>query len=464
MKIIRKIVPLLILTLLVAAAVLYLQSLAGVEETGPLKASGTIEATEVTAAPQIGGRVEEVFVAKGDTVTRGDPLYRLSDLVLQARLEGAQKSLESAQAAAETAQAAVHSAEAALNAAQVNYRNTLEAARQEEAARRAAAWQADQPEEFKLPVWYYRQDEDLEAAQAAVEAAQQALDESQGNFERVRQAASSSDFVAAEKRLAEAQSVFRVAQTVLERADAQNDQRLKDEAQSQFDAAKAELESAQLEYDRILTTQAAQDVLEARARLTVAQERYDSALDYLRSLQTGEHSLQVQAAQAAVEQAQAQLEQAQAAARQAQTAVEQAQAQVALVQAQVDELTVRASVDGVVLARDVEPGEVLLPGSAALVIGEVGSLHITVYLPEDRYGEVRLGQEARVSVDSFPGETFSATVTRIADKAEYTPRNVQTAEGRRTTVFAVELRLTDPSGRLKPGMPADVVFGVGIGD
>ncbi len=461
MKNIRKIVPLFILTILVAAAVLYLQSLAGVEKTGPLQASGTIEATEVTAAPQVGGRVEEVFVAKGDTVKRGDPLYRLSDPVLQARLEAAQKSLKSAQAAAETAQAAVHTAESVLQSAQVNYRNTLEAARQAEAERRAAAWQADQPEEFTLPVWYYQQDEDLQAAQSAVEAAQQALDEARSNFERVRQQASSSDFVAAEQQLAEAQAAFQVAQSVLGRAEAQNDQYLKDEAQSQYDSAKAALESAQLEYERILTTQAAQDVLEARARLTVAQERYDSALDYLRSLQTGEHDLKVQAAQAAVEQAQAQLEQAQAAARQAQTAVEQAQAQVALVQAQIDELTVRASVNGVVLARDVEPGEVLLPGSAALVIGQLEDLHITVYLPEDRYGEVRLGEEARVNVDSFPGEAFSATVTRIADKAEYTPRNVQTAEGRRTTVFAVELRLTDPAGKLKPGMPADVEFGGG---
>ena len=85
-------------------------------------------------------------------------------------------------------------------------------------------------------------------------------------------------------------------------------------------------------------------------------------------------------------------------------------------------------------------------------------MKITVYLPEDRYGEVSLSDVADVYVDSFPGEVFKASVTRIADKAEFTPRNVQTEEGRKTTFFAIDLSLDDPDNRLKPGMPADVVF------
>ena len=61
-------------------------------------------------------------------------------------------------------------------------------------------------------------------------------------------------------------------------------------------------------------------------------------------------------------------------------------------------------------------------------------------------------------VDSFPDEEFSATIIAISDEAEFTPRNVQTVEGRKTTVFAVKLQLSNPEGKLKPGMPADVVF------
>ena len=100
-----------------------------------------------------------------------------------------------------------------------------------------------------------------------------------------------------------------------------------------------------------------------------------------------------------------------------------------------------------------------LPGGALLVLGDLQHLTVTVYLPEDRYGTVQVGQAARVTVDSFPGRVFAGTVQRIADKGEFTPRNVQTPAGRRTVVFAVKVAVDNPAGELKPGMPADVVFG-----
>ena len=61
-------------------------------------------------------------------------------------------------------------------------------------------------------------------------------------------------------------------------------------------------------------------------------------------------------------------------------------------------------------------------------------------------------------MDSFPNETFTALVTRISDKAEFTPQNVQTKEGRQTTVYAIELSVDNVDGKLKPGMPVDVIF------
>jgi HlyD family secretion protein len=91
-------------------------------------------------------------------------------------------------------------------------------------------------------------------------------------------------------------------------------------------------------------------------------------------------------------------------------------------------------------------------------LGDLSQLTITVYVPEDRYGQIRRGQRAIVDVDSFPGVTFDAEVTNISDHAEFTPRNVQTVEGRSATVYAVKLAVIDPEGRLKPGMPADVSF------
>ena len=114
--------------------------------------------------------------------------------------------------------------------------------------------------------------------------------------------------------------------------------------------------------------------------------------------------------------------------------------------------------DGVVLVRSVEVGEVIQAGLPVLTIGKLDTLKVTVYIPENQYGQIRLGQQANLSVDSFPNETFAAKVTRISDKAEFTPQNVQTQEGRQTTVYAVELSVNNPDGKLKPGMPVDVTF------
>jgi len=94
----------------------------------------------------------------------------------------------------------------------------------------------------------------------------------------------------------------------------------------------------------------------------------------------------------------------------------------------------------------------------ALTMADLTNLTITVYVPEDRYGQISLGQTAEVRVDSFPGLTFTATVVHIADQAEFTPRNVQTVEGRSSTFYAIKLQVSDPDGKLKIGMPADVVF------
>jgi multidrug resistance efflux pump len=142
----------------------------------------------------------------------------------------------------------------------------------------------------------------------------------------------------------------------------------------------------------------------------------------------------------------------------AQAQVDLAQTALGVIQAQMDKMSVTAPVDGIVLTRLVEPGEVVAPGATLLTVGPLEQLTITVYIPEDIYGTINLGQVALVNVDSFPGETFEAIVTRIADQAEFTPRNVQTQEDRRTTVFAVELGIDNPDGKLKPGMPADVEF------
>ncbi len=121
---------------------------------------------------------------------------------------------------------------------------------------------------------------------------------------------------------------------------------------------------------------------------------------------------------------------------------------------------ITSPIDGVVLERLIEPGEVAPPDSTLMVVADLDALTLKMYLPEDRSGPVYLGQTFAVTVDSFPGETFTGTVTHIADQAEFTPRNVQTVDGRKSTVFAITLDLASSGGKLKPGMPADVIVPV----
>jgi HlyD family secretion protein len=83
---------------------------------------------------------------------------------------------------------------------------------------------------------------------------------------------------------------------------------------------------------------------------------------------------------------------------------------------------------------------------------------LVVYVPEDWIGQVILDQEAQVTVDTFPGQHFSGRVSHISDEPEFTPRNVTTAEERRNTFYAVEIRLANGERLLKPGMPAEATF------
>ena len=115
-------------------------------------------------------------------------------------------------------------------------------------------------------------------------------------------------------------------------------------------------------------------------------------------------------------------------------------------------------IDGAVLEVLFQPGETATAGANVVVVSNLDELTLTVYVPEDRYGVILLDQVYPVTVDSFPGQSFSGRVAYISDHAEFTPRNVQTTDSRKATVFAIKLDLEPTGGLLKPGMPADVHF------
>lgn len=443
------------------------------DDGNQITASGVVEATEVAVAPEVAGTVVELYFSEGDKVEAGDPLLLIENELLAAQRDQAAAALEAAQSGLDTAEAAFSSAEAGVEVAKLNlemasvqHSLTLQLARLQDYEERIDSWDADAPNEFDLPVWYFSNDEEISAAAIEVDAAWESLQRERENLADVTASVSNTDFHTAEERLAQAQAAFIIVEELQDRRVDQNGRaEIDDYVDSLYDAAEAELNSAQAEYDSLLSDVGAEDLLEARARVVVAYERYQIALDQVESLRVGEYALEVNLADLAVQQAEAMVIQAEAVLAQAKAGVTQAgqsaaqaEAALELIELQIKDLTVAAPADGVILARSVEVGELVQPGLSVLTIGRLSDLHITVYVSEDQYGRINLGQMVEVSVDSFPDEIFEAVVTRIADEAEYTPRNVQTEEDRRTTVFAVELSVKDSSGKLKPGMPADVVF------
>lgn len=460
-----------LMVLVVIAAVAFLLA-RSFEEDGALRASGTVEVVSLRVAAELAGRVTQVHVQEGEWVQAGQALFQLDDELHQAQRRLALVGLESAIAGRASAETAVDAAEAALNtahlqaeAAQIQYEMALNAALFEARAGRLLAWKEIPAREFNLPIWYFQKGEKLAALELASSSAKEAYEMEKVSLSSMLAQSSHHGILEVEERLRDAQAEFLIADDLLRRAKAQQDQNLVDFAQTSFDEARDELENAQSAYDELLSDETAQELLEARARLAVARERYDTAIDQTNQLRSGEDSLKVLAAEialrlaeAAIAQTEAQLAQAQSHLQVAQKAVAQAEAQLDLLDIQISKLVVYAPVSGLVRVRNIEAGEILQPGSPAMTLDQLGSLTITVYVPEDRYGQIRLGDHAQVAVDSFPDEAFDAIVTRIADRAEFTPRNVQTEEGRRTTVFAIQLSVSDPSGLLKPGMPADVTF------
>ncbi len=129
-----------------------------------------------------------------------------------------------------------------------------------------------------------------------------------------------------------------------------------------------------------------------------------------------------------------------------------------LLELQLDKLTLRSPLDGLVARRSLRVGEVASPGTTVMAVARQDPVELTLFVPEARIGQVKVGQKVEVRVDSFPGEVFPGEVTFISTRAEFTPRNVQTQKDRLNLVFAVKVRIANPDLRLKPGMPADATI------
>jgi HlyD family secretion protein len=142
-----------------------------------------------------------------------------------------------------------------------------------------------------------------------------------------------------------------------------------------------------------------------------------------------------------------------------QAVLDQALAAEAQIQANLDNTIIRAPFSGIVTVRHREPGESVAAGLPVVTLMNPLDRWVRIYVRENQVGRVAIGQNASITSDSHPGKTFNGRVTFIASQAEFTPRNVQTAEERVKLVYAVKVAIAgDAANQLKPGVPADVLL------
>ncbi len=122
------------------------------------------------------------------------------------------------------------------------------------------------------------------------------------------------------------------------------------------------------------------------------------------------------------------------------------------------ETKIYSLLDGVILSKPVEEGEVVNSGQTLYTIVNLQKLYVKIYIPEPHLGKVKLGAPARIYVDAYKDKFFEGKVTRIYEQAEFTPKNVETREERVDLVFGAEVSVENLEELLKPGMPADVVI------
>ena len=121
-------------------------------------------------------------------------------------------------------------------------------------------------------------------------------------------------------------------------------------------------------------------------------------------------------------------------------------------------------VSGLIMAKNIEPGEQVAAGTPVVTIGMLDSVWVRAYINETDLGRVKVGQNARVTTDTWPGKSYDGTVSFIASEAEFTPKNVQTEKERVKLVYRVKINIPNPRMELKPGMPADAEIQTGTGD
>jgi HlyD family secretion protein len=123
---------------------------------------------------------------------------------------------------------------------------------------------------------------------------------------------------------------------------------------------------------------------------------------------------------------------------------------------QVKDATILSPLEGTVLVRYIDKGELVATGTPVCEIADLRDMWTKVYFAEKDLASAKLGGHVHISVDGQPGKTFDGVITWISDRAEFTPKTILTEETRTTLVFPAKVSVKNPDGVFKIGMPITV--------
>jgi len=242
------------------------------------------------------------------------------------------------------------------------------------------------------------------------------------------------------------------------------------DARAAVEAAQSELDRAKKDWDRSQTLFKDDDISAAqfdqyRNRWESAQAAVKSATEREALVLAGPRAEVIKAQEGQVERARAAVKMAEANAlemkrreqdlgtRRAEIA--RSTASVALIDSQLADTIVASPVDGVVLVKAADVGEVLAPGTTVVTVGDIDHPWLRGYVNETDLGKTKLGAKAKVTTDSYPGKVYQGRVTFISSEAEFTPKQIQTEQERVKLVYRIKIEMDNPRRELKSNMPAD---------
>jgi HlyD family secretion protein len=391
--------------------------------------TGTIQAKEIPVSSKIGGRIAKVLASEGQDVKKGEVLVEFEAPELEAKRVQLQASIERSRAQLEELsngprRSEIEKAKAVASQAYANWQMLKNGYRAEDVAK-ASSTRGEAQANFDLLKRGYRSEE-ISQAKALMDQAKVQLEFQKQDAER---------YLALSK------------QGAVSTRDA-------NELKSKHDAAEEAYNASKQAYSKMMAGPREEEIRGADQRLEsakanesmmhqgprveeieAARQQYLSGKESLNLLQQGTRKEQI---------------------TQAQAQLKQNEGVLAELDAQLKERQVVAPVDAEVSVMDLHPGAVFTSQQSVATLTKLDEIWTRVYIPERELGRVHVGQEVELKADAFPRRVFHGKVVQIPSVAEFTPRNVQTAEERSAQVFGLKITIENKEHLLRGGMNTEI--------